>query len=97
MVALDKSLEGESVQNTNRLTRDYDEIREDLRQRLYAADTILKVAAQSHILPKQTRDRFLQLSGRLMVELDMLGGRTPAEHDSVGFGSSSDDDDGLGD
>ena len=97
MVALDKSLEGESVQNTNRLTRDHDEIREDLRQRLFAADTILKFAAHSPILPKATRDRFLQLTGRLMVELDMLGGRTPAEHDSVGFGSSSDDDDGLGD
>ena len=97
MVAIDRSLVGESVQNTHRLTTDRKEILEDLRQRLYAADTILKFAAKSPILPKQTRDRFLQLTGRLMVELDVLGGRTPAEHDNVGFGSCSDDDDGLGD
>jgi len=97
MVTLNKSLEGESVQNTNRLTLDHDEIREDLRQRLYAADTILKFAARSLILPFRTRNRFLQLSGRLMLELDMLGGKP---EDGAAFNRSNeqdDDDDGLDD
>jgi hypothetical protein len=75
----DRLAEGEYVTNGQRFPDDPVASIEDVRLRLYAADSILRLCAKQRHLPKAMRDRLMMLVGRLTVELDMLGGKIPAK------------------